>query len=247
MKRKIKAFVLNLHVGGAISVFFICWGLLSCDDWFGIEGVDGLNPNNIQANFGENSGDLDGSVDFTFLQQSAGIASVVEHDNTIMLLLDTLNKIEDSEFSESKDALESEVSAGNWKNSNNNIKSGTSAALLNWLLPDLQNRRLSPRRPKSTAAKIHASSPSLKSKKIKAGGMQLPQAFAHDCFMPAGQWHGTCEGFEVRNTSDLRQYQKYSFGSRLVPAFKISPAVSDKGLMYHFCQDQSNLIELVIP
>jgi hypothetical protein len=35
MRRKIKSYVLNMHVVGAFSVLVICVSLISCDYWFG--------------------------------------------------------------------------------------------------------------------------------------------------------------------------------------------------------------------
>jgi hypothetical protein len=33
--------MVNLHIGGAISVFFICISLLACDHWFNRNGANG--------------------------------------------------------------------------------------------------------------------------------------------------------------------------------------------------------------
>lgn len=41
--------MVNLHIGGAISVFFICVGLLACDRWFNRNESNGLHFSETDA------------------------------------------------------------------------------------------------------------------------------------------------------------------------------------------------------
>lgn len=41
--------MVNLHIGGAISVFFICVGLLACDRWFNRNEANGLHFSETEA------------------------------------------------------------------------------------------------------------------------------------------------------------------------------------------------------
>jgi glucose/arabinose dehydrogenase len=92
MKRKIKSSVLNLHVGGAISVFFICLSLISCDDWFGDDDDNDFHSVDVYADHLDTPWELvfapDGRLFFT---QRPGVVSVIENgNNKVWLELDSV-------------------------------------------------------------------------------------------------------------------------------------------------------------
>ena len=85
--------MLNLHVGGALSVFLICFSLLSCDDWFGDDDDDDdSSSGDVYAERLDTPWELvfapDGRMFFT---QRPGVISVVENgNNSVWLALDSV-------------------------------------------------------------------------------------------------------------------------------------------------------------
>jgi glucose/arabinose dehydrogenase len=94
MKKKVKSFTLNLHVGGTLSALFVCFLLISCDDWF-----DDDDDDNGPDFHGEVIGDHldtpwelvfapDGRLFFT---QRPGVVSYIENNkSTVWLRLDSV-------------------------------------------------------------------------------------------------------------------------------------------------------------
>jgi glucose/arabinose dehydrogenase len=91
MKKNMKSFVLNMHAASALLVLFLCFWLLSCDDWFDDDDDVGEFYGDVYADHLDTPWELAFSPDGRlFFTQRPGVVSVIENGDTkVWLNLDS--------------------------------------------------------------------------------------------------------------------------------------------------------------